>query len=618
MLFVTNSNQTEAILESNYEKHEEQNGAAMQISFSSFSFPQNVGHGLLDYEVFVEDEDGHEYKVKQYQQNGPEKRITATHIYYELGGHYLYDIYGGTRTFNDFALGLFLGTGWTFQNIDVTGSQIIADFGGNNVLQLIKLLCSAFDCEYQILPGKIIRFAKIIGKDNDLQYRYKHNINDLTQSIDTTSLKTQIRGYGADGLVVTYTSPLASHPRIGVRVAEPFYDDSITTQAEMTKVLQPQLPDAPETVVEVSVTQVDGDVGDYVWIIHEELDLLYQTRILAKKTKRNYVDSMVTVGNTMRKDLTDILISQKAAIEENKKVTRSRFEQTNDRITMEVETLGESIAAVNVKADNINLSVNNRITSEMAAINIRADKIELSVENIDEELSSRITQTASQIRLEVSSEVTTIKNNLKTTNNNVASLQIQADQISSTVSSQSTQISSLGTRVSSAESSITQQANQIALKVSQTDFNGSTIMSKINLDSSSVTIDARKINLNGAVMVNGTISGSTSMDITNDIFVGNNIYLGYRNSGNKSIRFNSSANIYSSNNTDITVSAQYFSVPDGDIILGNYSSNIYLNGNIVGDIAKGHTPGIGIAFSSASKRLYVRLNGYDVGYVTLN
>lgn len=565
MLIVTNGNQTEAILESNYEKHEEQNGAALQISFSSFSFPQNIGQALLDYEVIVEDEDGHEYKVKQYQQNGPEKRITATHIFYELGGQWKYDIYGGTRTFDDFASWLFTGTGWTFQNIDVTGSQVIANYGENNVLQLIKILCSTFHCEYEILRGKVIRFAKIIGEDNDLQYRYKHNINGLTQSIDTTSLKTEIRGYGAEGLVVTYRSPLANHPRIGVRVAEPFYDDSITTQSDMVEALKAQLPDAPETVVEVSVTEVDGNVGDYVWIVHEELDLLYQTRILAKKTKRNYADSTVTVGNAIRKDLTDILISQKASINENKKVTRSKFEQTNDRITMEVETLGESIAAVEIKADNISLSVNNRITQEVATLNLRADGIAANVQDA---------------------------------NNNIAQVDIKANQISSTVSSQQTQISALGTRVGNAESSITQTASQLTYKVSYTDYNGNTIASKINQDAYSYSINASKINMTGALIVDGTISGSTDISVQNNVVIGNALYFGgYRGS------------------------VDYISIDGGGMVLSSFGP-INLNGygvNMAGplrvsnqEVAMTRTSGLGFGFSLDSRRLYVSINGTEV------
>lgn len=565
MLIVTNNNQTEALLESNYEKYEEQNGSALQISFSSFLFPQNVGHDLLDFEVTVTDEDGHEYKVKQYQQNGTEKKITATHIFYELNNAYKYDIYGGTRTLDDFTTWLLNGTGWTFENVDIADYVLITNYGEGNVIALLQTLISAFKCEFKILPNKVIRFAKVIGEDNDLQYRYKYNISELTQSIDTTSLKTQIRGYGADNLILTYTSPLASHPRIGVRVAEPIYNDSVTTEAELIELLKAELPDAPETIIEVKVIEVDGEVGDTVWIIHEELDLSYQTRILSKKTKRHYADSTITVGNTTRKDITNILVSQKATIDENNRMTRSRFEQTNDRITLEVEEIDKSIATLEIRAN--------------------------------------------EIAMRVVEEVTAINASISTTNNNVASLQIQTNNISSTVTSQSTQISNLGTRVSSAESSITQHDTQIASKVSQTDYNGNTIASLINQTASSVTIDADKINLNGAIVANGTITGSSSISVTTDVSVGRNIIM--QGSGGGEIRFPGNDSVIYSNG------AGYAGIRAWNGILLNAPEIDFSAASRLIGVARGHTEGIGIAYSTASNRLYVRIDGANVGYINL-
>lgn len=587
MLIVTNNNQTEAILESNYEKYEEQNGAALRISFSSFNFAGNIGHELLDYEVTVEDEDGHEYKVKQYQQDGTEKKITATHIFYELKDAYKYDIYGGTRTLDDFATWLLNGTGWTFENVDITDYAMMTNYGEGNVITLLQTLINAFKCEFKVLPNKVIRFAKVIGEDNDLQYRYKYNISELTQSIDTTSLKTQIRGYGADNLILTYTSPLASHPRIGVRVAEPIYNDSVTTEAELIELLKAELPDAPETIIEVKVTDVDGEVGDTVWIIHEELDLSYQTRILSKKTKRHYADSTITVGNTTRKDITDILVSQKATIDENNRMTRSRFEQTNDRITLEVEEIDKNIAT----------------------LEIRANEIAMSVVDLENNLTSTISQTADTIRAEVVAEVTTINASISTTNNNVASLQIQTNNISSTVTSQSTQISNLGTRVSSAESSITQHDTQIASKVSQTDYNGNTIASLINQTASSVTIDADKINLNGAIMANGTITGSSSISVTTDVNVGRNIIM--QGSGGGEIRFPGNDSVIYSNGTG------YAGIRAWNGILLNAPEIDFSAASRLIGVARGHTEGIGIAYSTASNRLYVRIDGANVGYIKL-
>ena len=135
MLIVTNATQSEIVLESNYEKyeeHEKKTVDGLRISFSSFPFAENVGHDLLDFEVLLQDEDGHEYKVRQYKQIGLEKQITATHIFSDLCSQWKYDVYGGTHTFEEFATWLFADTGWTYKNTDVTGSQIIPNFGNNN------------------------------------------------------------------------------------------------------------------------------------------------------------------------------------------------------------------------------------------------------------------------------------------------------------------------------------------------------------------------------------------------------------------------------------------------------------------------------------------------------
>ena len=62
-------------------------------------------------------------------------------------------------------------------------------------------------------------------------------------------------------------------------------------------------------------------------------------------------------------------------LNESIKEYRSSFTQTDSNIHLEVERINQSIAVIDIKADNINLSVNNRITNEVAQLNIRADSI---------------------------------------------------------------------------------------------------------------------------------------------------------------------------------------------------------------------------------------------------
>ncbi|WP_427108594.1 phage tail protein [Lysinibacillus xylanilyticus] len=619
MLIVTNGSQTEPLLETNYEKFEELNGA-LRISFNSFLHEKNPGHSLLDFETIIDDEDGHEYVVKDFGGDTISKKATAVHVYFSLADEFKYDIYGGTRTFDDFMSFVLAGTGWTFINEDVDGHQLLPNFGEANLIVLIDQLCAAFNCEREILPGKVLRFTKKIGADNDMQFRYRHNIETLSYSVNTANLKTQIRGYGAEGIDITYTSPLADSPRIGVRVADPIHDEKIESAEEMTTRLASELPAAPETNIKVKVTTVDGNVGDLVWLIHEDLALEYQTRILSKKTKRDYSNSEVEVGNTQAKSIVDALLNQHATINANDKRYRSKFEQTNDRIDLEVEEIGTSISA----------------------IHIRADSITQSVTDLNNNLSSRITQTATEIRSEVTAQVTTINNNIQSVRNDVSAVTQTASQIQSTVTSQQTQISGLGTRVSTAESTITQQADQIKSKVSFKDFTGNTVVSQINQTATTISIQASKINLVGAVTflsditgrlgsiyagdIYGTnISGSTitgsTINIDTDARVGNSLSIGQSwNSGSKSIIFNNTSRI-NSNGGYVDISAPSISLGGGNVTIGNNYSTTAFNGTVnfayssVVGVAKADSEGIGISYSEGY--LYVKVNGSTVGSVKL-
>ncbi|MEK4630311.1 hypothetical protein MKZ17_19220 [Solibacillus sp. FSL R7-0682] len=118
--------------------------------------------------------------------------------------------------------------------------------------------------------------------------------------------------------------------------------------------------------------------------------------------------SSVTFGNTLIKSSIDLLVEQQDQIHETnenvdeaKQEYRSKFDQTDSRITLEVDQLDKSIAAIDIKADNINLSVNNRITNEVAAIDIRANQIALSVSNLEYNSSASINILQNSISLKV-------------------------------------------------------------------------------------------------------------------------------------------------------------------------------------------------------------------------
>lgn len=390
------------------EINEEVNGA-FTLSLTSFFHANNPGHELIEEEAIIT-ADGYSFRVKQMRESKSRKEITATSTFFDLTGKRRDAIYGGTRTFGEFAAFVFSDTGWAFQVIDVSGSQLIPNFGEDNVIKLVNQMCVAFECEYKILPNNVIQFAMRVGGDYDAQYRYGHNVQSLSKSIDTTNLRTFIQGYGADNLVVSYTSPLAD--TYGIIEADPVHDDRFTIGENLVEYVRKQLTDYPEVTMELdSVELSDKELGERVWLIYEPMNIEFQTRILAKRSTLrgdNWVTQSVTIGNAQRKTLSDILSSANIKIDENAKQTRSRFEQTNDRITLEVERIDDSLASIIVEADNIQLAVTDlgdRMVTNEATISIHSNEIQSKVSQTDyngNTIASLINQTATTIDIQAS------------------------------------------------------------------------------------------------------------------------------------------------------------------------------------------------------------------------
>lgn len=373
------------------------------LSFASFFTPENVGHALLTEESIVE-ADGHKFRIKQVTTTHHTKRVTAVHTYFDNADKRKYDIYGGTRTLNEFLTYTLAGTGWTYVNVDITGSAFIPNYGNDNVVTLIDALCGAFNCEFKINANNTLTFSKSIGPNRDAVYRFKSNIRGLQHDVDTTKLKTVIRGTGGNGLNVTYRSPNASV--FGDKEAEPIYDEDIATSSEMIARLRQEITEDPEVTIEVDTIELtEKELGERVWLIYEPLGIEFQTRILSKTTRTPRYLSTVVIGNTLGKSGTKDFADVNIDIDENAKQFRSRIDQTNDRITLEVEEVGASIAAVNVRADNITFSVtqlNGRVGNNESQLSIQAGQIQSRVTYSDyngQTVTSMITQDPYSISL---------------------------------------------------------------------------------------------------------------------------------------------------------------------------------------------------------------------------
>ncbi|MCT6924835.1 phage tail protein [Metasolibacillus sp.] len=548
MFYVTSldTSQTEPLVNiGNDFKMEQSVDGTFTVSFTCYPSTNNAGYDLLKVESVVTI-DGNDFRVKVLNDNVHSKSITALSIFYDHLKTFRHGTFEGSHTLNNhlnFALG---GTGWTF-TVDAAIANVtnyIRSFGDDNVVRLVQKICKAHECEFEILPNKKLHFAKEIGGNNDYQYRYNHNISSIVLQEDTTNLATFIRGFGKDSLTVEYTSPNSAI--FGIREETPVKDERFTDSQALLNYAKSKLQDEPQLAIETTIPELVGrEIGERVWLIYEPLNIEMSTRIL-KQTKVLHDDELITssviFGNSLPKSAEDIFANHEEKIgdtndyvDETKEELSEKIEEvggefrsaithTNERITLEVEQLNTSIAAIDIKADNINISVNNRITNEVAAINVRANAIELSVTNLSNSTSSAITQLSNNINLKV-------------------------------------------------------------------DKGGS--ITDINLDPGSVTINANKINLNGAVMVNGDISGATTINVNRDVLIGNNLYL--RGSGNRSIVFGQN---------------QIMELTSGEIAIGSRTSLgafTRFHGQV--DFSAAYT--VGLSVNNAES-----VNGYTMAYST--
>lgn len=399
MIYVMHGNSVEPLVDYNNLSIDSTVEGDLTASFSSVNTEYNTAHPLLVEESIISIDD-YEFKVKQINEKATFKSITAVSTFYDMYGVYRHEIFGGTRTINEYLNYLLNGTGWTTR-VTFNASATIPNFGANNVIDLLHVVCEAFECEYEIKPNKVLQVSKKLGGSHDKQYRYGYNVKSFNKKTDTTKLATYIQGFG-EGYNVSYTSP--NEAVFGKIEADPVHSDEYATRQDFINYLKTQIVDVPEISFDLDAVELlDTELGESVWLIYEPLGIELETRILGQF--KTIIDNemhvyKVTLGNSIPYDINDAIIEQGKELEEEKDRTRSKFEQTDDRITLEVENIGKSIASLNIRADQIDAKVANNAGS-IASLTIRADSIQSQVTNNNNNTQSQISQMSNQINLKV-------------------------------------------------------------------------------------------------------------------------------------------------------------------------------------------------------------------------
>lgn len=261
------------------------------LSFSTISTERNVSsYPLVAEENSIFDEDGNEYKIKYINQLGDKrKEVSCVHIFFEdFINAYQYDKIKDTINFTQALNHLFAPIpGWTYINQASTVAITSDGFGDKNCLALLQEILDRFGVEFDIdNTNKKVTFKNTIGVEVNAQFRWKHNIKTFSQEIDTKNLSTYIKGFGKNGLTVTYRSPAAN--TYGERHATPVRDDRFTDSTALTDECKKLINDVPDIRTKIELVELyknglklhNYKKGDTVFIFYEPTGTSGKIRVI--------------------------------------------------------------------------------------------------------------------------------------------------------------------------------------------------------------------------------------------------------------------------------------------------------------------------------------------------
>ncbi|MED5043199.1 phage tail spike protein [Geobacillus stearothermophilus] len=416
MLVVTSlSGQTEALTDYKSMQRVQRVNEEYSLSFLLPLTERNEhAYPLVQEESYLE-YDGQTYIVKELEEKSAGmkaiKSVKAFHVYLCELDDFLEGVIGGNVTVQEAVSFVLQGKNFTFEIPDSFETKTLFNFGNKNRLALMQEIFKIFDCEIEPHNRHLI-FKKQIGQRRDFQFRFKHNIKTISRHVDTTDLKTCIKGYGANGLVVTYRSPMADI--YGERWADPITDEEISDEATMIEKLKSSLNDEPNISLKLDAVVLPGEVGlgDEVYTIYEPIGIDIVQRVV------EYVDfpeqpksPQVTIAN-FREGLSDVFLSVVNNVKEVEKQTsiaRSEIKQTNEQIQLTVTKTEEldgrlttAESQITQQANQISLTV--RKDGVISAINQSPEQIAISASKINLMGAVTISALASDVKATLDSK----------------------------------------------------------------------------------------------------------------------------------------------------------------------------------------------------------------------
>lgn len=290
-----------------------------------FTIPKTVRNAFT-YDMIQADKviiyNGQQFIIKSLNPNaaGPVtyKEVTAPHIYFTCQDHRRYEQQSKVWAIDEAMHWAFDGNvlGFTFEIIGSFPTVQIDNFGDNDALSMLSDILNKFGAILEADNRHLILYsAAEWGSVTEKVIRYQYNTDGVQCTVDTSNLKTVIKGYGKqndDGSYVfdpvTYTSPNIT--KYGERHAAPIRDDRFLYADSMTDYLKTQLQDEP--VVSLSAPlKVKEEInrGEHRLLIYEPLNLDTDVQIVAyTKYPKSNKPPEVTFSNST-KNIVDVMSS---------------------------------------------------------------------------------------------------------------------------------------------------------------------------------------------------------------------------------------------------------------------------------------------------------------------
>lgn len=398
-----------------------------------------------------------------------------------------------------------------FSNIDWKNNIYLDDETGDienkNPVEVLFTLIDIYGGELRRNNFNFV-WLENVGQDNGVVISYGKNIKGIEEDLNKDNIITRMKPVGQDGLTLDekyIDSPyIDNYPHPKIKIVE-FKDcndyESLKKAAiDYYKKTKCDIPLVNYKIdfIELSKTEEYKNyscleklnIGDIVTVKHKILKINIKQKIIKSKydcLKKRYInielgsfkeninktfeetDSQISNINNDIKETNFEIKKTNEKIREQDKKYRSIFEKTDNRITLAVE----------------------EIDKNRSQIEITATKIKNEVEDKENQLNSKIEQTAKSITSTVRQEITDVKGNIDSCNSKI-------EQTANNISSQ-----------------VNSVKNTLRSEINQTDRNFRTKITNLNDNLTSyINQTDRKINL--VVKDNKLNSASIALALAND------------------------------------------------------------------------------------------------------